>query len=111
MTPLLCIVVLNSVHANNHTWRDPFVVMPNLRQPGCILYDIKGHTDNRTVPFRDCQDFLFGKDVNFLKSKHLTKLKATSQEFRKKMIQIVDKNLVFFRKNKIIDYSLMLVFR
>lgn len=62
LVPILAVVVLHSLHANNHCWKDPFIVMPNLKLPGCFLYDLKGHTDNRYIPSRDSREFSFGKD-------------------------------------------------
>ena len=85
--------------------------MPNLKLPGCFLYDIKGHTDNRFVPSRDSKDFCFGKDENFLKSQHIKSLKDSSEELKKQFITIIEKNTIFLRKKGIIDYSLILVFR
>ncbi len=36
--------------------------MPNLKTSSTILFDIKGHCDNRFVPVTDFRDFGFGKD-------------------------------------------------
>lgn len=52
--------------------------MPSLLKPietHICSYDIKGHCDNRVMNETDYSDFNYGKDENFLKSKHLDLIK------------------------------------
>jgi hypothetical protein len=61
LIPILGTILLLTTHAN-HSWNDPFIIMPNLQLRGRVLFDIKGHTDNRVVSSSDFEYFGFGKD-------------------------------------------------
>lgn len=61
LVPILGTILLVTNHSN-HVWNDPFIIMPNLQLRGRVLFDIKGHTENRVVRSSDFEDFGFGKD-------------------------------------------------
>jgi hypothetical protein len=52
--------------------------MPNLKPDKGVLFDIKGHCDNRLVGESDHKDFGFGKDENFVKSEYRKLLLSTT---------------------------------
>jgi len=53
LIPILGVVVLHTIHQNKTKWLDSFLIMPNLKTKTSVMFDIKGHCDNRFVPQND----------------------------------------------------------
>lgn len=61
-----------SSHKQQYDQVDVFILMPCLRsnfEDILAIYDIKGHTDTRSLDIEDYKVFKFGKDENFIQSK------------------------------------------
>lgn len=62
LVPVFGLVSLysHSIEKNNR-WVTHFLFMPYFGN-NAVVFDIKGHCDNRVVDERDFKDFKFGKD-------------------------------------------------